>query len=488
MKHSFRVVLILFILALAVFALPRIVSAQTAGQCTQQADNTLKCDDGCIKADGTVACQIYDANGSAIRVKPFRAPPPAPLWLGMAVLGGIMLGFAAVGWWLYLSPIKETVPAIDLSERAIRTRRMIGGLVCVAGLSLCVALVWDELMHRLLGGFGDDFLWPPHLMMYGSFLLDFVFAAVGLSITFRRNTGSIRRRFRAEPAMSLLALVSIYEVASLPSDQIWHGIYGVDITAWSLPHLFIFGTAAVMFLMACALLLSGTRDMSWQPFRSFKRSDAPLILLVAMATWLALLLGTVEYEWRTDPLVAHQVFDGALGGRPSWAYPVVVLLIGVFMAHFALHVVRKPGAATLAAMLVMIGRVLHILTATSAIPPGPGLVSHGALVIPAIALDLWYAYRLRNADSRLTLFGGIGIYLIPFGLIVLPYINQMQIGPLMNVGEMVNSLIIGGVLALFFAPAASTLGDWVRGMDAKAPRAVVPSGGMVSGVASTGDR
>src|SRR5262249_47226029 len=95
---------------------------------------------------------------------PLRAPSSAPLWLGIVVLGGIMLLFAGLGWWLYVSPIDEPAPMIDTSPQALRNRRIIGGLACVAGLSLAVALVWDELWHRIYGGFGDDFLWPPHLL------------------------------------------------------------------------------------------------------------------------------------------------------------------------------------------------------------------------------------------------------------------------------------------------------------------------------------
>src|SRR5262249_53537522 len=150
------------------------------------------------------------------------------------------------------------------------------------------------------------------------------------------SKGSIRSRFRAEPALSLLGLVSFYEVASLPSDAIWHAIYGVDITAWSLPHLFIFGTASLMFLLACALVLSGTSQSGWQSIRHTTGRDLVLVLLVGLANWIALIIGAVEYEWRLNPSVAHFTDASFLAGRPNWAYPVVIVAIGVVMSHFAL--------------------------------------------------------------------------------------------------------------------------------------------------------
>jgi hypothetical protein len=407
---------------------------------------------------------------------PLRAPGSAPLWLGIVVLGGIMLLFAALGWWLYFSPIDEPAPVIDTSPQALRTRRIIGGLACVAGLSLAVALVWDELWHRIYGGFGDDFLWPPHLLMYGSFLLDAVFAAFGLSIALRRHTGSIRRRFRSEPAMSLLGLVALYEVASLPSDQIWHEIYGRDITAWSLPHLFIFGTAALMFLMACALLMSGRRDTQWESIRHLKARDLPVVLLVSLATWIALIIGVVEYEWRFNPRLAHALASApTFAGRPGWAYPVVVLAIGILMSHFALHILRKPGVATFSAVLVLVGRLLYAAVGRAALPPGPEIISHAALVIPAIVLDLWYAWRLNDAHSRATLLGGIAAYWFVFSVIVLPFIVDRQVGPEISPSDALASVIIGAVVALLVGTGASALADWIRRMDSQsAPPKVMP--------------
>ncbi len=398
---------------------------------------------------------------------PFRAPTSLPLWLGLVILGTIMIAFAILGWWLYLSPLREAAPIIDNSPGAIRTRRIIGGLACVAGLSLAVALVWDEMWHRMFGGFGNDFLWPPHLLMYGSFLLDAVFAAFGLSLTFRRHTGGIRRRFRSEPAMSLLGLISLYEVVSLPSDQVWHAIYGVDITAWSLPHLFIFGTAALMFLMACALLLSGTQESGWQSIRNLARRDLPLILLVSLANWVALMVGVVEYEWNMNPAARHMSAADVrfLEGRPGWAYPIVVLIIGVIMSHFVLHIIRKPGVATLSALLVLAGRLLQVAVGSAVLPPGPMVISHAALVVLAVVLDLWYAWRMKDADSRITLFGGIAVYWAVFVAVVLPLIADRQAGPEPSSGDMVATAVIGAIAALIFGVGASALGNWLRHAD-----------------------
>lgn len=392
----------------------------------------------------------------------FRPPTALPLWLGVVVLGTIMIVFGVAAWWLFLSPLAEPVPPVDQSQSAVRVRRLIGALACVAGLSLAVALVWDEMWHRLYGGFGNDFLWPPHLLMYGSFLLDTVFACIGVTILMRRSSGSIRSRFRAEPALSLLGLVSFYEVASLPSDAIWHAIYGVDITAWSLPHLFIFGIAALMFLLACALVLSGTSQPGWQSIRHITGRDLVLVLLVGLANWIALIVGAVEYEWRLNPSVAHFTDATFLAGRPNWAYPVVIVAIGVVMSHFALRIVRKPGAATLTALLVLGARFAYAAVGAAMFPPGPLIVSHAGLVVPALVLDVWYAWRLREADRRTTLWLGIGLYWLTFVALVMPWIVERQAGPEVNSADRLVAAVLGLVLCFLLGTGSSALADWLR--------------------------
>src|SRR6185437_14268410 len=66
---------------------------------------------------------------------------------------------------------------------------VLGGLVAVlafgSGLAFVVGTAWDELWHRQFGGFGNDFLWPPHLLMYVSLGLNLCFAVAGLVVALR---------------------------------------------------------------------------------------------------------------------------------------------------------------------------------------------------------------------------------------------------------------------------------------------------------------
>src|SRR6266851_1194843 len=161
-----------------------------------------------------------------------------PEWMGWAALTCLVVAFACLTWWLLLSPlpIADGRRAERLSNgpgpHARRTRVVVALLVLLSGFLFSAGARWDELWHRTYGGFGDDFLWPPHLMIYGGLALNAAFAGWGLGRTLR-GRGGLRERFRAEPLMGLLGLLAAYQVASIPSDLIWHRVIGPDITAWS---------------------------------------------------------------------------------------------------------------------------------------------------------------------------------------------------------------------------------------------------------------
>src|ERR1700682_5477227 len=91
-----------------------------------------------------------------------------PEWEGWAVLGTLLVVFGMLVWLLYASPIAAVDIPPGSSRMSPRAQRILAGFVVLSGLLFTSGARWDELWHRLYGGFADDFLWPPHLMIYGS--------------------------------------------------------------------------------------------------------------------------------------------------------------------------------------------------------------------------------------------------------------------------------------------------------------------------------
>jgi len=374
----------------------------------------------------------------------------APEWTGWLAILALVAGFCALTWWLFFSPIHGHISTPTPSPRMLRVRRVVATLVLVSGTLGAVGARWDELWHRLYGGFGEDFLWPPHLLLYVSLGMNGVYALLGLSFALR-GKGDVRRRFRAEPLMGLLGLLAAYQIASIPSDLLWHEIIGPDITAWSLPHLLLALTITAVLLTGVPLALStagitGWRGVSERP----KAMELVALGLIALGVLNLLQIGTTEWEWigsagDASPTVAS---------RPSWAYPLVALLIGSASAHTALHATRHIGAATTVAGLVLLVQVATVAIARATVPPGPLLAAHVFLLPAALALDAWYAAS-RDRAAASTIAVGAGLYCAAFFVVAFPYMARFMRVPTLDTAARFTTFAIALPVALVAATLAA---------------------------------
>ncbi len=102
------------------------------------------------------------------------------------------------------------------TTRVLRTRYRLAFVVLLSFVLLRIGASWDELWHRLYGvPFGQDLLWPPHLLMYASFLLNVAMVGIGLSVGLR-GRGSVRTRCRREPLLAALGLLAEVRVRIYP--------------------------------------------------------------------------------------------------------------------------------------------------------------------------------------------------------------------------------------------------------------------------------
>jgi len=95
---------------------------------------------------------------------------------------------------------------------------------------------WDIQWHVLIGR--DSFWIPPHLITYAG-----VSAAVFLSfgVLFWETwcgTGSVRvLGLRGSRGFHLAAWGMAVTIIAAPIDDLWHQLFGIDVTLWSPPHL-----------------------------------------------------------------------------------------------------------------------------------------------------------------------------------------------------------------------------------------------------------
>jgi hypothetical protein len=384
------------------------------------------------------------------------------LYLGVGVLIGLFLAFGVLLYWLYMSPLPagETVAPAGRSAEA---RQLVALLVALSGLLSMISAVWDQAWHQLYGGFGDDFLWPPHLMLYASLGMIAVFAAVGL-IAIARGRGSLRARFRSEPAIGLLGLVSAFMMTSIPSDAIWHELYGVDITGWSLPHVLLgFGFTLVM-AAAFSLQLSLLAPRAWgQPGGRWQARELLAVLPFALVVLGLLLVGVVDWE-RGGAINAGttDAYRDAFWSRPEWLFTVVVAAIALFAGNAVLHALRRPGAATIMGLLVAGFRLLT-LTFFAATEPAVRLspTAHLLVVAPLVALDLWYWWRGARGGEPATLHLGSLLAGAAYLAAGLPLIAATMTYPRVNAETVPGMVAFSLLIALAAGWAGARFGEWL---------------------------
>jgi hypothetical protein len=389
---------------------------------------------------------------------------PGPLVVvGVVLMSSSVAVFALLTWWLFLSSI-PTARNSGVSQLSPKLVRRVALFAVIGGLGTQVAAFWDDNWHRRFGGFGDDFLWPPHLLIYLS--LGFIAACgIGSLVLTVRGRGDLRSRFRAMPAVSITGLVAGFMVVLLPTDAIWHQIYGLDITAWSPPHLLAAINFSLVLLAAAGAWVSLLPPRHWRGLDALSRQELVVIAILALATLELLQIGLTEWDGQ-DVLrrTAGPGFAAAFAQRPEWLYPVVVVSIALFVGHLAIYSLRRAGVATMLALAILAFR-LSALAALDGWDPlvGMGFVSHLLLLPILLLMDLWYLRRLNHPDSASTLLMGCGLAGVVGVLLATAAAWAWMPSPRIGLDALPLTLAIGLMMAVASGNAGARLGGWLAG-------------------------
>jgi hypothetical protein len=314
------------------------------------------------------------------------------------------------------------------------------------------AALWGLLASKLLGGWGvqwdiqwhvligrDSFWIAPHLMTY---------AGVGLSVLLCwgvigwESLRAGRGRGTADgAAIRLLGLTGTrgfhlagwgiaLTVLAAPIDDLWHRLFGLDVTIWSPPHLLgIFGAA--VNTVGCLLIATEVYTA--------ERG----VRLLASVLFGAMLYGTLHLVVDPSNLVAYRrggVFFYTLAflsalilpaalvttarvARTRWA-PVLVLLVIIPMGIVGVRI-AELGFAWLAPLSVIEEEIAkddsspialaHAIAMKNGTTPGrTGGLIHVFALLPAVvmgALDPRRRPRLATAAYAATLFLAVGLLL-----------------------------------------------------------------------------
>lgn len=330
-------------------------------------------------------------------------------WQGLGFSTANVLLVVLAIWWLYWSPTRGHV-----SQPEAPSPRLAAGLAALLGFSaiqLTAGALWDASMHILTGEIpaGADFLWPPHLMIYSSFLISLIvaMAAIGLVAVpaWRAGERDPRLWVRRNPYLGAVALASLYSLLAIPGDALWHALYGIDLTAWSPPHVMIIVSMCTVMICAVGVLVQ-VRPAGLK----LNGVDYAIPVLLGLMLNVAFIVGTVEWELG--------VGQGSLLVRtnPIWVYPLVGGALACFTLALAKRLTSFRWAATTTAVTFFALRgviSIGLALTNNVIPYLPPLFIGGALLLDVVPWERIQSFWLRGLSMALAFTAGYALVALP---------------------------------------------------------------------------
>ncbi len=276
--------------------------------------------------------------------------------------------------------------AADLAERVTG----LPGWAALPGTFLAITLLiavfgmyWDISLHIDQGRDPGPLANPAHYFILAGLFGVLTAGVLGIALPDKPTPTSfeIAPGWHAPIGALMIAICGASSLAAFPLDDIWHRIFGQDVTLWGPTHLMLIGGAALSVLGAWALHAEGDEVrraanrplLTWTRFREIILAGA---FLVALSTFqaefdfgvpqfalelqpalimLAAGIGLVTARVRFGPGGAAAALLGYIGIRGTLTL-LIGPLFGEITPHFPPYVVE---AAVVEAVALLYLRGLH---------------------------------------------------------------------------------------------------------------------------------
>jgi hypothetical protein len=173
--------------------------------------------------------------------------------------------------------------------------------LAIAGVSLIVAVFgfyWDVATHidhgRDEGVFGNAAHWPILVGLTGIAIAGLVSMLLG---TDREAPGALetRRWHRVPIGGALLFLCGVIALVGFPIDDVWHRIFGQDVTLWSPPHIQMVFGASLATVAMYILFVEAERSSPARPETARVHRAIEVMLAGAVLIGLSTLQGEFDF-------------------------------------------------------------------------------------------------------------------------------------------------------------------------------------------------
>ncbi|MBB5858119.1 hypothetical protein ACFQ05_21105 [Amycolatopsis umgeniensis] len=277
-----------------------------------------------------------------------ESPPAGGAQFGQIVIAGLM--FTAVFLPLGVFVLRERAGKRTVVGRVADWMGDFSGLprwaalpmfgAFLSGMSALIGVYWDVPIHMELGRDEGPLANPSHYPIY--FGLMGIFASGVLSATLAtknlpQRTFKIGPHWRAPMGSIQMMATGLVGIAGFPLDDVWHRLFGQDVTEWGPTHVLMIG-GGVCVVLGLQLLLGEARQVG---------ATGPIVRLLGPVLAGAWMMGASAFLMEFDlgvpqfPMLSQVVLVGLIGawtltyGRLSWGPGGALIVVAVFLASRA---------------------------------------------------------------------------------------------------------------------------------------------------------
>lgn len=317
--------------------------------------------------------------------------------------------------------------------------------------------IWDVSLHIGRGRDEGPLANPAHyFILVGLFLL-FITGMTAMILPLKEKPGRaavrITSTWYAPVAGILIAACGLYALIGFPLDDIWHRIFGQDVTLWGPTHLMLIGGAGLSLIGVLLLDYEGRRATETSTGK--RVNDSRSMWLLRCFTFGGLIIGLsvfqIEYDFGVEQfrLVLQPMM---IAGAGAFALVVARIVLG-------------PWAAIIA---VLFAAVIRGLTALMV---GPVLgAPHNVFALYLGAAVVVELLALTPLLRRRVLFGAVaGLLVATVGM----WLESLWIGAVYMypwpTSMWVEALLMAVPVAVVAGLAGALLGQVMRGEPLPAP-------------------
>ena len=265
---------------------------------------------------------------------------------GAMTLTGLLLG---LGWAHRTGRTQLLARAAAASERRWGIPGWAALPSVVSALSLIVALLgmyWDISLHIDDGRDAGPLANPAHYLILAGLFGVFISGFLAIVLPSGRTGPSavrISRDWHAPLGGVMLLACGAFSLAGFPLDDMWHRLFGQDVTLWGPTHLMLIGGAALTLIGRAVLMVEGVRarratagsEPVAQP-RLLRLQHALLAggFLIGLSTFQAEFdFGVAQFRFLFQPVLIALAGATALVTVRIWAgRGSAFLAVGLFLA------------------------------------------------------------------------------------------------------------------------------------------------------------